>query len=244
MNLNKNVTLHQGCCLEILKTLPSNSFDLVLTSPPYNMRTRVRNGKYTTREKSEHFSKKYSDFGDDLSINNYYTFHKEVIEEMLRVSNVVFLNIQIVTGSKEAWFKLIGHYSIYIKDIIIWDKGHGQPAMHEAVLNRGYELIIILENPAKLGRALSTSTFKRGEMQDVWRLGRGGKGNVNGHGAVFPESLVEQVLLNWKSDRILDPFAGTGTTLRVANRLNKNVTGVELSQSYCDFIVNSFKETS
>ena len=47
-------------CLEGLKLLSDNSVDLVVTSPPYNMRTRIRNGEYTTREKSEHFSKKYA----------------------------------------------------------------------------------------------------------------------------------------------------------------------------------------
>ena len=42
-----------------LKLIPDNYANLVVTSPPYNMRLRVRNGEYTTREKSEHFSKKY-----------------------------------------------------------------------------------------------------------------------------------------------------------------------------------------
>ena len=55
----KNCTLHNVDCMEYMKSLPDNSFDLIVTSPPYNMRTRVRNGQYTTREKSEHFSKKY-----------------------------------------------------------------------------------------------------------------------------------------------------------------------------------------
>ena len=55
-------------CLEGLKELPDNSVDMVLTSPPYNMRTRIRNGQYTVREHSEHFSKKYKYFGDDLPI--------------------------------------------------------------------------------------------------------------------------------------------------------------------------------
>ena len=49
-------------CLETMKRLKDKSVDLVVTSPPYNMRTRIRNGEYTTRELSEHFSKKYSHF--------------------------------------------------------------------------------------------------------------------------------------------------------------------------------------
>lgn len=63
-------------CLEGIKQLPQQSVNLVVTSPPYNMRTRIRNGEYTVREKSEHFSKKYEYFPDDLPIEEYYEFHK------------------------------------------------------------------------------------------------------------------------------------------------------------------------
>ena len=45
-----------GDCLEIIQTMPDDSVDIAVTSPPYNMRTRIRNGEYTTRETSEHFS--------------------------------------------------------------------------------------------------------------------------------------------------------------------------------------------
>ena len=94
-------TLKQGDCLELMKELKDESVDLVFTSPPYNMRTRIRDGEYTTREKSEHFSKKYTYFDDALSIEDYYGFHKEVITLLLKKSKIVIYNIQIVTGSKE-----------------------------------------------------------------------------------------------------------------------------------------------
>ena len=69
--------------------MPDGFVDLIVTSPPYNMRTRIRNGKYTTREWSEHFSKKYAHFRDDLSIHEYYRQHRRIISEMLRVSSLV-----------------------------------------------------------------------------------------------------------------------------------------------------------
>ena len=64
-------------CMDYLKDCEDNAFDLCITSPPYNMRTRVRNNKYTTREKSDHFSKKYSNFDDALSIEEYFNFAQE-----------------------------------------------------------------------------------------------------------------------------------------------------------------------
>ena len=176
-------------CLEGLKLLSDNSVDLVVTSPPYNMRTRIRNGEYTTREKSEHFSKKYAHFSDDLSIEEYYDFHKNVLKELLRVSKCVLWNYQIVTGSKEAVFKLIGDFSDKIKDIIIWEKT-GQPAMHEQVLNSCYEFIIVFENDDKKGRCISNAQFKRGTMNNVLK-GYKKNNNIKGHGACFPVELVK-----------------------------------------------------
>ena len=103
MEINK---LYNENCLETLAKMPDKFVDLVVTSPPYNMRTRIRNGEYTTREKREHFSKKYKHFGDDLSIDDFYSFHSEVLRELLRVAKIVCYNFQIVTGSKEAFFKI------------------------------------------------------------------------------------------------------------------------------------------
>lgn len=100
-------------CLEGLKQLPDNFVDLTVTSPPYNMRLRVRNSQYTTRENSEHFLKKYKFFSDDLPIEEFYDFHKRVMTELVRVSRCVCYNFQTVTGSKEAFFKLIGDFSEY-----------------------------------------------------------------------------------------------------------------------------------
>ena len=220
-----------GDCLELMKDIPDNSVDLVVTSPPYNMRTRVCKGKYTTREKAEHFSKKYEHFDDALSINDYFTFHCGVIDELLRVSDTVLLNIQIVTGSKEAWFKIIGKYALNIKDIVVWDKGHGQPAMHSGILNRATELIIILESNPQAGRFLRNATFDRGTLSDIWRIGREGK-RVKGHGAVFPEKLVELIIDNFKSDIVLDPFMGSGTTGKIAKLKNRNFIGIEKVPEY------------
>ena len=222
-------------CLEVRKEMPEKSVDLVFTSPPYNMRLRIRNGEYTEREFGAHFSKKYKEFGDALPMGVYYQFHSNCLREMLRVSPIVFWNIQIVTGSKEAVFKIIGDFNREITDIIVWDKGFGQPAMNNGVLNRGYELIIIFESERKNGRTFNQYYFNRGTMQDIWRDGRGGKGQIEGHTALFPETLVNRALLGWSKagDTILDPFLGSGTTAVVASQLNRKFIGIEISKDYC-----------
>ncbi len=231
MEINKIYQMNSGEALQKLKT---KSVDLVFTSPPYNMRTRIRNGKYTTREKSEHFSKKYTYFDDALPIMEFYSFHKGILKELLRVSKVVAYNFQIVTGSKEAFFRLIGDFHKDIKDIIIWDKGYGQPAMHENVMNSCYEIVLILEDDKKCGRMIQNSTFGRGLFNNILRIGRPKKISKE-HGAVFPEELAEEIINNFskEGDLILDPFIGSGTTDVVSKILNRNFIGFEISKEYC-----------
>lgn len=231
MEINK---IYNENCLETLKRMTDKFVDLVITSPPYNMRTRIRNGKYTEHEKGESFSKKYNYFSDSLPIDEFYSFHSEVLHELIRVSKIVCYNFQIVTGSKEAFFKIIGDFNHYIKDIIIWDKGNGQPAMHERVLNSCYEMILILEDDMRAGRVIQNAKFKRGEMNNILRIPRG-RNVVKGHGAVFPEMLVGELIRSFseKGDLIYDPFMGTGTTGVVATKLNRNWIGSEIIAEYC-----------
>lgn len=235
----KKIQLLHGDCLQLMKNIPDGSIDLTITSPPYNMRLRVRNGKYTTREKYEHFSKKYKHFDDALPINEFYEFHSKVLNELLRISKIVCYNFQIVTGSKEAFFKMIGDFNKQIKDIIIWDKNTGQPAMHSNILNSCYEFILIMENDSIAGRHITNAKFKRGEMNNVLRIKRGKK--VHGsHGAVFPEDLVKELMLAFSEEQnvILDPFMGTGTTGVVAKELNRNFIGIEISEEYLKIAKN------
>jgi len=226
-------------CLFTMARMKEGMCDISITSPPYNMRNRIYKGQYRKdTQKSNTFNIKYKYFNDDLTIDEYYNFHKQVLTELLRVSKIIFYNISIVTGSKEAIFKLMGDFSKNLKDIIVWDKGFGQPAMHSGVMNRGYELILIFEKNAEPGRCFKTSYFKRGEMSDIWRIGRGKSSKE--HGACFPEILVEKVLEGWskKNDIIYDPFAGSGTTLVVAKRMDRNYIGSEIVEDYCKIIEN------
>jgi len=232
------ITLIQGDCLEKMKEIADGSIDLVFTSPPYNMRTRIRNGKYTSREKSENFSKKYSNFGDDLSIDEYYNFHSKVLKEALRISNTVLWNISIVTGSKEAIFKIIGEFSKNIKDLIVWDKGHGQPAMHTGIINRATEIIFIFQNE-KTGRFIENYNWNRGELSDIWRI-KPTRSIAKGHGAVFPTELAEKVISNFskENDTVLDLFMGSGTTGVACKKLNRNFIGIELDKDYFEIAKN------
>lgn len=230
--MKKNVIYNESC-VDTLKRLEDNSVDLVITSPPYNMNLRIRNGKYCSRQIVKEFSTKYDGFDDNLPIDEFYDFHLNVIKELLRVSHIVFYNIQIVTGSKRAFFKIIGELNEYLKEIVVWDKGHAQPAMQIGVLNRQTELILVFERDNAISRKFNKCNFERGTLSDIWKIPRGKKLSKN-HGATFPKELVETILLNFSNvgDVVYDPFMGVGTTAIVAKEMNRNFIGSELSPNY------------
>lgn len=222
-------------CLNTLARMSDDSVDLVITSPPYNMNLRIRDGKYCSRQITKEFSTKYDGFSDNMQIAEYFDFHLRVIKELLRVAPIVFYNVQIVTGSKRAVFKLLGELNEYVKDIIVWDKENAQPAMSEGVLNRQYELIIVFAKRDAISRKFNYCNFERGTLNDVWRIKRGKK-VTNLHGATFPEELVEKILTNFSRERdvVYDPFMGTGTTAVVCKKMNRRFIGSEIITSYVE----------
>ena len=54
------------------------------------------------------------------------------------------------------------------------------------------------------------------------------------HPATFPEALVHDHIVSWSNagDLVLDPFVGSGTTCKVANELNRNFIGIDISSEY------------
>ena len=230
-------------CLETLSRMDNDSVDCVITSPPYNMNLRIRNGKYCSRQIVKELSTKYSTFDDNLPIEEYNEFHSNVLSELLRVSKVVFYNIQIVTGSKRSIFKMIGDFNEQLKDIIVWDKGVAQPAMQKQVLNRRTELILVFETDYPISRQYKYANFERGTLNDIWEIKRGKKVSKN-HGATFPEELISKILENFtkEGEIVYDPFMGTGTTAIVCKKMNRRFIGSELGKEYYDFILERLSE--
>jgi len=164
---------------------------------------------------------------------------------MLRVSKIVIYNFQIVTGSKEAFFKMIGKYNKEIKDIIVWDKKRCLPASREGILNAGYELILVMEGDKHLGRTIKNATFKRCGLDNILRIERK-KTIINGekHNAVYPELLCDILIKSFsnKGDLVYDPFSGTGTTQKVSKTVGRSYLGSEIDKKYCDLIEQRLSE--
>ena len=80
--------------------------------------------------------------------------------------------------------------------------------------------------------------------RDVWTIAT--QPAPEAHFAVFPEALVEPCILagSAKGDVVLDPFGGTGTTVKVAQRLGRKGVALELSAKYCRMAIGKTWQTA
>jgi DNA modification methylase len=107
--------------------------------------------------------------------------------------------------------------------------------MNEGIINRGHEQILIMEGCATAGRKIKKSSFRRGELSDIWRIGAS-KELVDGHGATFPLQLPRKAIQSFSlfGEQILDPFMGAGTTGVAAVQMGRKFIGIERERKYFD----------
>lgn len=114
-----------------------------------------------------------------------------------------------------------------IKNIIVWDKGNHTAGDLEAQYGKRYEFIIY----ANKGRALFNLTAKR--FDDIWHFNR-----VSGDGQIHqnqkPTDLLSRIINQHtkRGDLILDPFAGSCSTMVAAYRLKRDYLGFEIDDDY------------
>jgi site-specific DNA-methyltransferase (adenine-specific)/modification methylase len=220
--------------LDTMAKMPDNFVDLIVTSPPYNINLRVRKNKYCKRSKNEIGPcNKYENFTDDLNIDEYYNIHEKIIDEMLRVSKQTFYIIQLVTGNKEAVFKLLGRFCKEIKEFIIWDKKISEPAIMHNVLNSEFEIIIVFDKETSRQRLFKNANFDKGKLSNIFRIHKSDVGTEK-HKATFPLKLPKTIInyFSNEDDIIYDPFMGLGTTAIAAINLKRNWIGSEINKEY------------
>ena len=212
--------------LETMKRMEDDFIDYCLTSPPYNISATSKG------------LEKYKDYADDLGLNDYFIMQRKVIEQMLRITKKhIFYNIQMVSGNKLSLHKLIGHFAESIKEVIIWNKGFGQPAISECVFNSAFEYIIILSNEDPDKRYFKDANFDRGTQSNVLGIKNKHFNTYSKeHDAVMPLDIPRYFMQNFgqENDIWYDPYLGTGTTAIAAIKEKRQWIGSEISKEYCE----------
>ena len=234
MELNR---IYNMDCLDGMVSMQDDSVDCVITSPPYNYNLRVHYGKYGGMCNTDRNKYDYK-ISDRLPIDEYYKWQKTCIGEMMRVcKGVVFYNIQMLTGNKDAFMRILGDYHDKVKEIIIWDKIQAEPAINDGVLNSMFEFIVVFDKNNAIGRRFENANFERGSLSNVFRIPKNRSKNGINHKAVFPLEIPLTIIKNFtkENDIVLDPFMGIGTTAVACIQTGRFFTGFELNTEYFNY---------
>ena len=239
---DESVTLFHGDCLPVMREMADGSVDIVVTSPPYNMGlVPGGNGRGMYRpgasNKAGRFRDGYGAHDDAMDQDAYDAWQREVLAECWRVSRLaVFYNHRPRVEHGVLRDPLGNDFGIPLRQRIIWNRGTGIDVNLRAFCTRG-EYILFFAKP----EMLLTSHAASG-MGDVWDLGI--EYGVKDHPAPFPVSLPIRCIEATGAKSVLDPFAGSGSTLRAAADLRIAGVGIELEAKFCDLAITRLAQSS
>lgn len=223
-----------GDCLEEMAKMPDGCVDVIITSPPYNLKERPKSFGRMDRKgarwsKSQLMTDGYDGFDDAMPYNDYKAWQRKVLDECLRILSpigVMFYNHKPRIFKGELRLPTAWAEGLPLRQIIIWDRCGGMNA-NLSFYQPTHEWIMMFVGP-KFGISRRCST-----MGDVWRI----PPEINSpHPAPFPLELPMKALcsLGDQYRTVSDPFAGRGTVGIAANRTGRDFIGIEQSAAYCD----------
>lgn len=225
------VTLHHADALPMLRDMPDESVDIVVTSPPYNMGlTPGGNGRGLYRhpnQKAGRFDAGYTDHGDDaLDPDEYNTLRRTELQEMWRIArHAVYYNHRPRVIHGVLTEPLDGDYGgLPLRQRIILARPTGIDVGLDHYCTRGEYLLLFAKPTFRLADHASSG------LGDVWPVPI-----VTGseHPAPFDESIPARCITTTGATSILDPFAGSGTTLLAAKRAGITGVGIERDPTFC-----------
>lgn len=248
----KEEILINGDSRKVLANINDNQFSAAVTSPPY----------YNAREYSQ-WPNLYLYLSDMYKIiKETYRVLKPGAIYLYNIGDICGNENTIVKSSMGNKRILLGAYTIYLFELagfelidnILWDKGEPQSnrqkndgkftPFYQKPMNV-YEHMFLFKKPGE--ETIYDKSFM--SKKNVWNTSiakffpvikiNNKKENKIGHTAPFPENIPDfvcKLFLPNSNDVLLEPFAGSGTSLIVAFKNNRKCVGVELSREYCSLI--------
>ena len=225
----KEIDLRCGNAAALLKTLETESIDLIVADPPYNL------------------GKDYGNNHDLKGFEEYILFTREWLSEAKRVlkpegSIYVFMGVRFISYLYDIMDRDL---KLFFNSWIVWHytqgmgKTKGFSPRHDDILvfNKGKNFTFNLDDirvPQKFYR--ERNNMRGANPGDVWQFSHVHYSNPNrqNHPTQKPEGIIERIVLasSNKGDIVLDPFSGSGTTLRVCQQLGRKAIGFELNPEY------------
>ena len=218
-----------GDCLQIMKSMQDESIDLVVTSPPYNLKNSTGNGMKDGRGgkwKNAALINGYSTHDDNMPYNEYVAWQRDCLSEMYRLiknDGAIFYNHKwrVQAGILQDRSEIISGFPV--RQIIIW-KRKGGINFNAGYFLPTYEVIYMIAKPDfKLTKGANSHG-------DIWEFAQEMK---NKHPAPFPVALIHRIISSTDAEIVLDPFMGSGTTAIAAIGLARDYVGIEIAPEYC-----------
>ena len=222
-----------GDSLDELKRMKSGSVDLVIADPPYNL------------------GKQYGNDSDNREFEDYLDFSRTWVSECKRLLTphgtlYVFVGFRMISYVYQILEKENG---LHFVNWICWHytqgigKTRGFSPRHDDILlfakSRNFTFNLDdVRVPQKYYRSINN--MRGANPGDVWEFSHVHYCNENrqSHPTQKPEGLIERMVLasSNSGDVVLDPFAGSGTVLRVCQQTERNAVGIELNPTYVEMI--------
>ncbi|RKZ27973.1 site-specific DNA-methyltransferase [bacterium] len=233
-------TIICGDCFDILQKIPDNSIDIIITSPPYNFGLDYRD----------------DDKNDAVNWDEYFLKLKKVWElsyRVLKPGGRICVNVQPLFSDYIPTHHIISRQLLDIgflwKGEILWEKHNynckytawgswKSPSMPYLKYTWEFVEIFCKGSHKKAGKKenidISGDEFKEW-VYAKWSIAPERNMKKYNHPAMFPEELVKRLLklFSYKTDIVLDPFNGVGTTTLVSHKLGRRYIGIDISEEYC-----------
>ncbi len=227
----ESIDLRCGDALDLFKEIETSSIDVVIADPPYNL------------------GKDYGNNHDLKGFDDYLDFSRKWLFEAKRVLKpegtiYVFMGVRFISYLYDILDRELG---MFFNSWIVWHytqglgKTKGFSPRHDDILmfTKSNKHTFNLDNvrvPQKYYRA--RNNMRGANPGDVWKFSHVHYCNPNrqNHPTQKPEGLIERMILasSGEGGNVLDPFSGSGTTLRVCQQINRNAIGFELNPDYVE----------
>ncbi len=227
-----------GDCIDVMRQMTSESVDLIVTSPPYNLKNSSGNGMKSHakgRWKNAQLIDGYDEHDDNMPHDEYVKWQRSCLTEMMRLipdNGAIFYNHKwrVQKGLLQDRQDIVSGFPV--RQIIIWQRSGGIN-FNDSYFLPTYEVIYLI---AKSKFKLKPTANRHG---DVWRINQE---KNNSHPAPFPSELVDRIISSTDAKVILDPFVGSGTTAVVTKKSGRNYIGIDKSKFYCEMAETRLKQ--
>ncbi len=218
-----------GDAVETMRRFPSKSVNLIVTSPPYNLKNSTGNGMKDGRggkwERAA-LMNGYKMHDDNMPYDEYCKWQRACLRQMMRLltdDGAIFYNHKwrVQGGLLQDRHEIVKGFPV--RQIIIWRR-KGGINFNPGYFLPTYEVIYVI---AKQGFRLAQGANKYG---DVWEIGQEMN---NPHPAPFPVELIDRIISSTTAQTILDPFAGSGTTGVAASNNGRDYILIDNCEEYC-----------